>query len=253
MTRERTSLGSVQRAFEVMDLVGELDGVGPTELAERMELPNSTVYDYLKSLSNTKYVTKRGGEYYLSSYILTTAGKMRYRNQLFQVAKPEMRRVATETDELVGLTIEDQGMAVILHQEEGNHALSLGTYPGTRTPLHTVATGKAILAHLPEDTLDDIIGTENLTKQTEHSISDPEQLRSELAEIRRDGYAIDWDEQVVGMGMAAVPVRVRNEVLGSLGIIVPTGRIKNQSRRNELLTYLDEMEDTVSVNYQYGT
>ncbi|MGQ4556194.1 IclR family transcriptional regulator domain-containing protein [Halobellus sp. GM3] len=252
MPPKRTSLTTVERAFEIVDLLWELDGAGPSEVAERMGLPDSTVYDYLRSLSETRYVTREDGEYRLSSYFLTIGGKMKYRNRLFQVAKPEMKRIVAETDELVGLTIENDGRAVVYHQEEGRRALSLGTYSGAATPLHTVATGKAILAHLPEARVDEIIERRGLVQRTEHTVTDPDELKAELAEIRDDGYAVDWDEQVVGMGMAAVPILIDDRVLGSFGIVVPTGRIRDASYRDDLLQKLQEMANTVTINYQYG-
>ncbi|MFB6090076.1 MAG: IclR family transcriptional regulator [Halobellus sp.] len=252
MPTDRTSLTTVTRAFEVLDLLWELDGAGPSELATRMDLPDSTVYDYLRSLSETRYVTREDGEYRLSSYFLTIGGKMKHRNRLFQVAKPEMKRVVSETDELVGLTIENDGRAVVYHQEEGRQALSLGTYTGAATPMHTVATGKAILAYLPEERVDEIIAERGLEQRTEHSITDPDELKAELAQIREDGHAVDWNEQVVGMGMAAVPILVEDGVLGSFGIVVPTGRIRDESYQEELLQKLREMANTVTINYQYG-
>lgn len=252
VTGDSTGLTTVRRAFEVLDSLRELHGARPTELAEHMDLPDSTVYDYLQSLSETKYVTREDGEYHLSSYFLTIGGEMRYRSRLFQVAKPEMKRVARETDELVGLTIESDGVAVIFHQEGGSRSLNLGTYPGAATPLHTVATGKAILAYLPEERVDEIIAERGLERRTERTITDPDRLKDELEEIRRDGYAIDWDEQVVGMGMAAVPILIEDDVLGSFGIVVPTGRIRDDSYRETILQTLQEMEDTVSINYRYG-
>lgn len=252
MPPKRTSLTTVERAFEILDLLWELDGAGPSELADHMDLPDSTVYDYLRSLSETRYVTRDDGEYRLSSYFLTIGGKMKYRNRLFQVAKPEMKRAVAETDELIGLTIENDGRAVVYHQEEGQKALSLGTYSGAATPLHTVATGKAILAHLPEERVDEIIEEQGLEQRTEHTVTDPDELKSELAEVQEQGYAVGWDEQVIGMGMAAVPIVIDERVLGSFGIVVPTGRIQDASYREELLQKLQEMTNTVTINYQYG-
>lgn len=252
MARQSGSLSTIQRAFEVLDLLWELDGAGPTELAEHMDLPDSTVYDYLRSLSETRYVTREDGEYRLSRYFLTVGGKMRYRNRLFQVAKPEMKRVARETEELIGLTIESDGRGVVFHQEEGTQALNLGTYPGAATPLHTVATGKTILAHLPEERVNELVYERDLEKRTPHTITDPDRLMDELEEVRRQGHAVDWDQQVIGMGMASVPILVDDQVLGSFGIVVPTGRIKDEAYQEEILQKLQEMVNTVTINYRYG-
>jgi DNA-binding IclR family transcriptional regulator len=246
------SLTTVHRSLEIVDLLLELDGAGPTAVAKRLDVPDSTAYDYLQSLCETKYVSKEGGEYRLSSYFLTIAGKMRYRDRLFEIAKPEMRRVAAETDELVGLTIEDEGMGIIFHEEEGERALSLGTYPGAAIPLHTIAAGKAILAHLPDERVASILDRRGLPKRTDQTITDRDRLSTVLERVRADGYAIDWDEQVVGMGMIAVPLLVEGEVLGSVAIVAPTSRIRNDSYQQELLGHAREMEDTITVSYRYG-
>lgn len=252
MTKDNSSLTTVHRAMEILDLLWELDGAGPTELAEQMELPDSTVYDYLRSLSETKYVTRENGRYRLSTYFLTIGGQMRYRNRLFQVAKPEMKRVAANTNELVGLTIESDGRAVVFHQEEGSQSLSLGTYPGATTPLHTVASGKAILAHLPEERVNEIVSERGLEPRTENTITDADRLREELGTIREDGYAVDFDEQVIGMGMAAVPLVIDDRVLGSLNVVVPSQRLRDDSYKGTLIQELREMKNTVTINYQYG-
>lgn len=252
MTSSSGSLTTVDRAFAILELLWELDGAGPSEVAERLDIPDSTAYEYLRALRQTRYVTAERGTYSLSKHVLTMGGKMRHRNQLFQVAKQEMRHVAANSTELVGLSIEDAGNAIILHQEEGARALELGTYVGATIPMHTNASGKAILAFLPSDRIDDIIGPERLERRTNETITDPDTLRAELDQIRAQGYVVDWDEQVVGMGMAAVPITVEDTVLGSVCIVAPTDRIKHPSYQEELLQSLQELSQTIAINYQYG-
>jgi len=247
------SLTTIQRGVEVIEILLELEEAGPTEVAERMDLPVTTVYEYLRSISETKFVNRRNGQYFLSSFFITICGRMRYRNRLFQVAKPEMQRVAEETGELVGLTIEDNGLAILLHQELGDQALELGTYPGTVTPLHALANGKALLAHLPEEKVDEIVGDGQLEQWTAETIVDPERLRAELSEIRSDGYATDSDELVVGMGTIAVPIVVDDTVLGAVGISTPSQRIRREEYKSELLQELQEMRSRISINYQYSS
>jgi len=247
------SLTTIQRGVEVIEILLELEEAGPTEVAERMDLPVTTVYEYLRSISETKFVNRRNGQYFLSSFFITICGRMRHRNRLFQVAKPEMQRVAEETGELVGLTIEDNGLAILLHQELGDQALELGTHPGTVTPLHALANGKALLAHLPEEKVDEIVGDGQLEQWTAETIADPERLRAELSEIRSDGYATDSDELVVGMGTIAVPIVVDDTVLGAVGISTPSQRIRREEYKSELLQELQEMRSRISINYQYSS
>lgn len=250
MDSDPRPLTTIRRAFEVLDLLQEMNEAGPTELAKRMDIPSSTVYDYLRTLHETGYVVRDAGSYRLSPRIYTMAGRMKYRDRLFLIAKPEMKRIATDTNELVGVTIEYDGKGLILHQEEGDQALSLGTYPGAMTPLHTNAAGKVILAYSPSDEVEQLLG-QQLAQRTENTITDAPTLRSELEAIREREYAVDWDEQVVGMGMIAVPIRINENLHGTLNIVAPTGRIRSESYQKELLEKLREADDRISINYRY--
>jgi len=244
------TLSTVERAFQILDLLWKLDGAGPTEIAERMDVPDSTVYDYLRSLCETEFVTRQKGSYRLTHHFLTIGGKMRYRNRLFQVAKGEMKRLATETDELVGLTIENEGKALVFHQEEGGQALNLGTYLGASTPIHTTAGGKAILANLPDERVANIVEN-GLESRTENTITDPGRLYEELERIQEEGFALDWDQQVVGMAMVAVPV-VTEDQIASMTVVSPTNRLEREAYQEELVQKLREAANTVMINYRYG-
>lgn len=70
--------------------------------------------------------------------------------------------------------------------------------------------------------------------------------------IRNREYAVDWDEQVVGIGMIAVSIRINGNLHGTLNIVAPTGRIRNESYQTELLEKLREVNDEITINYQYG-
>lgn len=251
MDRSNT-LGTVERTFEILDLLWEMNGANPTELADHMDLPHSTVYDYLRTLNATKYVTRQDGEYRLSYDFLTIGGRMKYRNRLFQIAKPEMKALAAETEEYVGLNIEKDGRSLILHQEEGEQAFKIGTYPGMVVPIHTHAGGKVILASFTEDRVDEIIETHGLAQRTEKTITDPETLKRELKEISDDGYAVDWDEQVPGMGMAAVPILIDGKNLGALTVLSTTREFKNKPYREKMIHELQSTVNTITINHKYG-
>jgi len=252
MDDESRPLTTIRRTFEVMELLQDVGPSGPTALAEHMDLPTSTVYDYLRTLTELGYLVRDSGSYRLSPRIYTMAGRMKYRDRLFLTAKPEMKRVASDRGELVGLTVEYDGKGLILHQEAGGQALSLGTYPGAIVPLHTHASGKVILAEMDDDELDEFLASHELEARTERTVTDPERLRAELETVRERDYAVDWDEQVVGMGMLAVPIRIDGVLHGTLNVVAPSGRMRSESYQSELLETLREANDRITINYQYG-
>lgn len=253
MTDGTSPMKSALRVFEVLEILWEVNGAGPSEVAARMDVPKSTAHVYLRTLEETGYVVNEDGEYRLSYRFLTTGSRIKHRNSLFQASKAKLRELAAETGELVSLLVEEDGRSVILHVESGNRSLELGIYSGMVTPLHTTATGKAILAHLPDDRIDEIIDTHGLERLTDETITDEETLRAELETVRERGYAVDWNQQVKGMGLIGAPIIVDDQLKGAAGVVCPTGRMKDETYQRELLQKLEGTIDSITIKYRYGT
>ncbi|MFO7927563.1 MAG: IclR family transcriptional regulator [Halobacteriota archaeon] len=251
---ERTSppLRTVARAFEVIELLWELNGATLAEVTRRMDLPKSTVHDYLRTLEMVGYITRIGETYQLSYRFLTTGGRLRNRSRFFQTARPVVRRLADETGEVASIGVEEDGECVILHAMRGEKSLELGIYPGLRVPLHAHATGKVLLAHLPEAYAEETIFSDGLAAVTDHTITDVNRMKRELSAIREQGYAADWDEQILGMGTVSVPIVIEDDLVGSISVSGPTGRVEDDDYRAELLKGVREAANTIMVGYQYG-
>lgn len=247
------TLSSVLRAFDILTVLWETNGAGPSEVAARMDIPRSTAHVHLQTLNETDYVVNEDGEYRLSHQFLATGSRIKHRNSLFQASEQKLRELARETGELVTLVIEEAGQSVILHKEAGDRSLELGIYSGMITPLHSNATGKVILAYLPQKRTNEILETRGLTQLTSTTITDKERLYSELSTISERGYAIDWDQQVQGMGLIGAPVIINDHLKGAVGIVCPTGRIQNETYQTELLQELRGTIDSITVKYRYGT
>lgn len=252
MTNDTPALKTVCRAFEIIDVLKRQKEVGVADLARQLDLPKSTVHDYLRTLQTMGYVVNDDGTYRLSLKVLEVSGQLKYRNRLFQVAKPELERLVEETGEQASVNVEERGEFVILHMEFGANSLRLGIYPGLRTPIHTHAGGKAILAHLPDERVEEIIADHGLETRTEYTIVDPDELAAELEEIRENGYGTDRNEQVVGMGAVAAPVTVDKRAIGSIGIVCPSDRLLEDDYRDRLVAEVKKSANIVSVNYQYA-
>jgi DNA-binding IclR family transcriptional regulator len=244
-------LGTVARTFEVVDALQGSEGATPAELAEELDIPRSTAHDYLRSLEWTGFVVGENGRYRTSFAFLSVGGRRRNQNRFYRAAEPETERLAEETGELPSIAVEENGECVILHTRKGEQSLDLGMYPGLRTPIHSHATGKALLAHLGDDRIEELLAGD-LEQRTEHTVTDPDVLREELAEVRERGYAADWDQQVVGMGTIAVPIIVEGDLVGAVSLSGPTGRVSDDDYRDELLKKLREAANTITVSYQYG-
>lgn len=252
MASDAPPLKTVQRAFKIIEILWKQTSVTPAELAARFDVPQSTIYDYLQTLQSMEYITRVDGEYQLSYKLLAVGARVKYRSRLFRVARNELQQLVAETGEVADINVEDNGRAVILHYERGEQALDLGMYPGMRTPIHTHASGKAILAHLSEARIDEIIDTHGLEQMTNETITSVSRLKNELEQIRSDGYAVDWDQQVTGMGVIAAPIIADDDILGAVGIVAPSDRIQNDPYQKQLRQKVREASSTISINYKYS-
>lgn len=126
--------------------------------------------------------------------------------KLYRVAASELQKLADQTGEHANLMIEKHGQGIFLYKVKGEDAVELDTYTGMRVDLQTTALGKAILAHLPETRIDEILNMHGLPRITENTVTDPAELKSELAEICERGYATDDEERVKGVRCVGVPI-----------------------------------------------
>jgi DNA-binding IclR family transcriptional regulator len=245
-------LKTIDRAFEILELLNSEKSIGVAEVARQMDLPKSTVHDYLRSLRMLGFVVQEDGAYRLGFRLLELGGRMKYRNRLFHVAKPELERLVARTDEMASVNVEERGQFVVLHAEKGDESLQLGLYPGITIPIHTHAAGKSILVGFSDERIERILDEHGLEPVTEQTITDRAELLAEIETIRERGYGVDWNEQIVGMGVVASPVEVDKRVVGSIGLVCPTDRLDDEDYRAELVREVQKSANIVSVNYQYS-
>jgi DNA-binding IclR family transcriptional regulator len=106
---------------------------------------------------------------------------------------------------------------------------------GNRFPLHATAAGKVLLAHQPEERVDRIIEKWGLPKITSNTITDKNELRAELEQIREGGIAVNDEEEVDGLYAMSVPVFKPNEtVIGSLSAYGAKNKLSIEEFKNDV-------------------
>lgn len=252
MTSETAPLQTVARAFEVLDLLEREEAAGPARIAALMDVTRSTAHDYLTSLESTGYVVTDDGEYRISYRFLERGSRLKHRSRFFNSSDIVVRKLSVESGELAQLGCAESGEWVLLHESGDVTSVRTRTYPGFRTPIHTHAAGKVLLANLPAERAADLLDADELDAVTEHTVTDPEVLRAELETIRDRGYAVDHEEQVIGIGFVACPVLDGDELLGSVSVACPTGRLHRSGYREDLIHDVRAAAEEISVNYRYS-
>ncbi len=223
---------SVERAFEILERIGMAkNGIGVTELASELDMYKSTIHRVLTSLSSLGYVVKDGesGRYKLGYKLLEVSSRLLNNHDIRQVALPFLRELAEWTNEVVHLVVRDKGQVVYIEKVEGAETIRMHSQIGSRVPVHCTSVGKAILAHLPEEEVRGIIERYGLAKHTEHTIGDEAALFEHLQQVRQCGYALDLEENEIGITCVAAPVyNYKGEAIAAISVSGPTMRMPTE-------------------------
>ncbi|MGW4095732.1 IclR family transcriptional regulator [Mycobacterium sp. NPDC004974] len=197
------------------------------QIAGRTGLPRSSVHRILKQLHSAGLLQHRPDGYALAASPLPVT-RMVDHSQLRSVASPTLSRLHADTGLVVHLGVLFGGDVVYLDKVAGRNSAVVPTRVAGHSPAHASALGKTMLAQLPAEEVDAVLGP-RLTRSTRSTISDLETLHRELARIRsRHGLAYDNEELAIGLTSVAAPLRSADgEVAGlSLTGAVPLHRLQ---------------------------
>lgn len=220
-----TRVALIMNAFERADTLLRLDHV-----VARTGLPRSSTHRILSQLQRAGLLQRRPGGYCLAASSLP-ATRMTDQSQLRGVAAPVLERLNADTRLVVHLGVLLGADVVYLDKITGGDGVATPTRVAGRTPAHASALGKAMLASLPAEEVDAILGTP-LRKRTPATIADLPMLHQELARIRsRHGLAYDDQELAVGLSSVAAPIRIADGVLAGLSLTgsVPVHRLQRMA------------------------
>jgi DNA-binding IclR family transcriptional regulator len=208
--------------------------LGVSELARRLGLGKSTVHRLLTTLAAEGLIEQdaRTGGYRLGLVMFELGEAVKVHLDLHAAAGPVLTQLREETRESSQIGILDDTDVVYVDRLESPQTLRLFTETGRRVPVHCTSSGKVLLAHLPDERLQDVLDRAPLTPLTPHTITDPAALRLELAAVRRRGWAEAVNEREIGVASVAAPIRdVRGEVIAAISIGAPIARLGSVNRR----------------------
>ncbi|WP_160135716.1 IclR family transcriptional regulator [Halococcus salsus] len=244
MGEDTRTLQTVERTIDIISYLEEMNGARVTEIAERYSVAASSVHAHLTTLRNNGYVVKQGDEYQLSLQFLKVGKYTQQRTEARRLADKYTRKLCDETGYRAIFLVEEHGLGVFLYMYPGEHNAWTHNSPGQQSPLHTLAAGKAILAHYPESRVREILEEKGMHRKTTNTITDIEVFLNDLERVRERGYAVNDNENVDGIRAIAVSAQgPANELIGSFGISGPTGSMTEESFHDDLPRKLREITD----------
>ncbi len=228
------TLSTLERGIATLEFVAENGPVTAKRVAREMELKTSSCYHVLRTLVGCGFLARlEDGTYDIGPrshvYAKTVQAKYAIQPEL-AVVLTRLHNLTRETAYISGWR---DGSIVLLHYLAGLHALNVGRLEvGYTGDMHARASCKAVLAHLPDEHVTAMFSGVRLSAITANTITDYEELKVELVQTRRQGYAIDREEFVDGVSCVSAPYFDRDGApLGAFTVSVPTERFQRSKAR----------------------
>ena len=225
----RVNVKNVINCLRLLDEIAEHQPIGVGELSRRVGLPKSTAQRALLTLEEAGWIMPADAGSEFTRWMMTTKPLELSRRgadvTLRDLALPVMEALREQTQETIHLMVARGTNIVLIERLQTPKPVRIVLALGTSMPIYASATGKAVLAASPPDTVEQVIDS-GLPQFTRTTIADPTALRVELAHIRELGYATnngEWRDDV--SAVAAAVVDASGAPIASLSVSMPSGRM----------------------------
>lgn len=207
MSRNVYTIQSVLRALDVLIWLGEHEGRGRiTDIATELGYSKNTAFRLMQTLMERDFVRQADDSSYELTFRLLNLGEaVLRRTEVHHVARPFLQDLAGETGETVSLAILDGDEVIYLDRVLGSAPFKTSYSIGSRAKAYTTALGKAIMAFSSEETVDGCLDGE-LKQNTPYTLTNPHHIRTQLRDVARRCYAVDDQENVLGVRCVGAPI-----------------------------------------------
>jgi DNA-binding IclR family transcriptional regulator len=200
---------TVTRTFQIIEyLANSNDWVSLRDMSRDLHIGGASAYRVLNSLKGIGYVRQdpQDSKYQLTLRIAWVSAQVLEHVQLRQIAHPVLQQLTSATNETTHLAVLEGTEFVYIDKVDNKQAVRMRSRVGQRGLLYSTAAGKSMLAFMPRDELEGILGRLSLRPLTEHTITRIQDFREQLALIRSSGYAVDNEENEVGIRCLGAPI-----------------------------------------------
>ncbi len=245
---------TVAKAMTIVELLAAKaeTGVGLSELSALVDMPKSSAHRYLTTLQSVGLAERTGEDRFrLGTRVIELAGSFLAHSDLRSESQPVMDELAEMTGETIHLAVPSATDVVYIAKIESKHTLGMSSHIGTRVPMYCTSLGKAILAFNDPELVEAVLarGTEARTPNT---ITSNEALRAELFTVHSQGFALDNEENELGICCLGAPILdYTGKAIGAISISGPSDRM-DRARALQLGPLLWERTQRISRRRGYS-
>ncbi len=199
---------TVAKALGIVDILASKaeNGISLAELSTILGMPKSSTHRYLGTLLELGLAERNSiDRFYLGTKVIELAGLFLANSDLRNESQPILTELAEMSGETIHLAMISGTEVVYISKVESRHAWGMLSHIGTRLPMYCTALGKSILAFSDNALLQEVLAV-SLEPRTPHTITSIEALKAELEQIRSRGFAIDDEENELGICCVGAPI-----------------------------------------------
>lgn len=233
------SVAKLLRIIEIMAF--EKKPLRLQEIAHSANMPQSTVSRFLAALVNAGYATQNEEtmKYQLTLKFCRIGNAIHSQFSIRDICKPYLMDLSQKCCESAYVSVEENMAIVYLDSAEGSsNTLTTQRKTGWIASMHATAAGKVLLLNYSSQLMQKYLDSRGLPQLTMNTITDKEQLLITLEHIRSDGFAIDDEENEIGVRCVAAPVYDYEEkIIAAISVSGPTSRM-NYQKINHIKDYV---------------
>ena len=250
---------AVDRVFDILEVLAEVDdAVSLSRIREEVEIAPATAHRLLQIMVRRGYVVqdRRTRQYGPGPKLLEVAARSMTNGSLDlrRIVVPYLRKLTAETGETSNLVLPyGTDEVVYIEQVKSTQTVSIFTEVGYRAPLYCTAAGKAMLSSYSPAELDAYVAGTILEPSTEHTMTKPEELKAEIENTRRRGFAVDNEEREDGVRCAGAPVfNYVGRCVAAISVSGPSSRIDYDRAVEKLGPSVRRWANRCSARLGYG-
>lgn len=231
---DKNIIKSTIKAFHLLEILVEHGKLNISTLSKLTGFTKSTTQRIVNTLRHLKYIHQdmTTYEYYPSIKLYELGINVVDNISIKNIAKPHLLKLYNEVDETINIGVLDNDSIIYLDKIVSKSPIRVELEIGIKVPIYCSALGKTIAAFNDEVVL---FGNEYVN-YTEHTISSDEELQKHLAQVKKQGYAIDNEEYVIGLICIGVPIlNSKGNAIASISISKPTSRFQEDDISNYFL------------------
>lgn len=226
---------SVDRALALLEVLSMYPkGLGVGEISEKADLHKSTAHRLLATLVDRGYVKQnQHNQYQLTLKLFELGSRSVEELDMLEVARPHLVQIMESVNEVVHLVILEGDVIVYIDKVEPDTTIRMHSRIGISRPLYCTSVGKAILSTMDDDEVERNWRKSEINQLTQYTITDLDEMKEELKLIRERGYAIDEQENELGVRCIAIPLLdYTKKACGAISISGPVERMTDEALKN---------------------